>query len=54
MVRQHATVRSQAQWRWMHATKQRFAHKWSRARKRSYGKTTGYRSLPARRGARRR
>ncbi|MFC8704093.1 hypothetical protein ACFUIV_18155 [Streptomyces anulatus] len=54
MARRRGKVRSQAQWRWAFATKQRFAHRWARARKRSYGKTTGYRTLPARRGTRRR
>ncbi len=38
----------------MYATKQTFSKRWSRARKRSHGKTTGYRTLPARRGTRRR
>lgn len=47
-------VRSQAQWRWMYATKQPFAHRWARARKRTYGKNTDYRTLPARKGVRRR
>lgn len=54
MARQRGKVRSQAQWRWAFATRQRFAHRWARARKRSHGKTTGYRTLPARRGIRRR
>jgi hypothetical protein len=47
-------VRSQAQWRWMFATRQRFAHRWARSRKRQVGKTTDYRILPPRRGAGRR
>jgi hypothetical protein len=47
-------VRSQAQWRWMFARKMPFAHKWARSRKRTYGKSTDYRTLPARRGVRRR
>lgn len=47
-------VRSQAQWRWMYATKQPFAKRWSRARKRSRGKIVGFRTLPARKGVRRR
>lgn len=54
MARQRGKVRSQAQWRWMYAAKMPFRKRWSRARKRSHGKTTGYRTLPARRGARRR
>lgn len=52
--RRSGKVRSRAQYRWMYATKQAFAHRWAHARKRSYGKTTGYRTLPARKGARRR
>ncbi|MGX1220330.1 hypothetical protein [Streptomyces ambofaciens] len=47
-------VRSRAQWRWMFANKKAFAHRWARSRKRRYGKTTGYRTLPARKRARRR
>lgn len=54
MAGQAGKVRSQAQWRWMFATKQRFAHRWARARKRTAGKVTGYRTLPPRRGARKR
>jgi hypothetical protein len=47
-------VRSQAQWRWMWATKKPFARRWSNARKRTYGKKTDFRTLPPRRGVRRR
>lgn len=47
-------VRSQAQYRWMYARRMPFAHRWAHARKRSYGKTVGYRTLPVRRGVRRR
>ncbi|WP_411095978.1 hypothetical protein [Streptomyces sp. 020-2-3H-GM] len=54
MARQRGKVRSQAQWRWAFVTRQRFAHRWARARKRSHGKVTGYRTLPARKGIRRR
>ncbi|MFI5649918.1 hypothetical protein ACIA71_01695 [Streptomyces anulatus] len=54
MARQRGKLRSRAQWRWMYATKQTFSKRWSRARKRSHGKITGYRTLPARRGTRRR
>lgn len=54
MTRKQGKVRSQAQYRWMFATKQPFAHRWARARKRAAGKTTGYRTLPARRGVRKR
>lgn len=46
-------VRSQAQWRWMWAQKKPFARRWAHARKRRYGKTSGYRTLPARKRARR-
>jgi hypothetical protein len=54
MARRTGRVRSQAQWRWMYATHQRFAHRWSSARKVSRGKTVGYRTLPVRKGIRRR
>lgn len=47
-------VRSQAQWRFMFAAKKPWAHRWARARKRTYGKKTDYRTLPARKGVRRR
>ncbi|MFR9794242.1 hypothetical protein ACL07V_37405 [Streptomyces sp. MB22_4] len=47
-------VRSRAQWRWMFASKQRFAHKWASARKRTYGKKTDFQTLPPRKGIRRR
>lgn len=54
MPGKRGAVRSRAQWRWMFATKQTFAHKWARKRKRTYGKKTDYRTLPPRRGVRRR
>jgi hypothetical protein len=52
--RRTGKVRSQAQWRFMFAAKKPFAHRWARARKRTYGKKTDYRTLPARKGVRRR
>lgn len=54
MSRKQGKVRSRAQYRWMFATKQPFARRWAHARKRAAGKITGYRTLPARRGVRRR
>ncbi|MGW6912578.1 hypothetical protein ACWGB8_01950 [Kitasatospora sp. NPDC054939] len=54
MTRKQGKVRSQAQWRWMFATKQPFARRWAGARKRAAGTTTGYRTLPARRSTRKR
>jgi hypothetical protein len=54
MSRKQGKVRSQAQWRWMWATKQPFARRWAHARKRTAGKVKGYRTLPARKGTRRR
>jgi hypothetical protein len=54
MSRRQGKVRSQAQWRWMWATHQSFARRWSHARKRAAGRTKGYRTLPARKSVRRR
>lgn len=47
-------VRSQAQWRFMFAVKKPFAHRWARARKRTYGKKADYQTLPPRKAVRRR
>ena len=37
---------SQAQWRWMYATRQPFAHKWSEQIVAERGPKTGFHSLP--------
>ncbi|MFF7335435.1 hypothetical protein [Streptomyces sp. NPDC008150] len=54
MPSKRGKVRSQKQWRWMFAAKKPFAHRWARSRKRTYGPKTGYRTLPVRKGVRRR
>lgn len=45
---------SKAQWRWAYATHQPFAHKEAEKVVATRGKKTGYRSLPRRKGARKR
>jgi hypothetical protein len=45
---------SKAQWRFLFATHKKFAHKWAERVERSGGVKTGYRALPARKGARKR
>jgi hypothetical protein len=45
---------SKAQFRWMYATHQRFAHKWGERLERRGGVKTGYRALPVRKGVRKR
>lgn len=43
---------SKVQWRWMYATHQKFAHKWSEYIEATRGVKTGYHSLPERKGVR--
>lgn len=45
---------SKAQWRFLFATHKPFAHRWAEAIEASRGVKTGYRSLPARKGLRKR
>jgi hypothetical protein len=45
---------SKAQWRFLFARHMKFAHKWAERVERDRGVKTGYRSLPARKGARKR
>lgn len=45
---------SKAQWRFLFATHKPFAHKWAEEVVAERGKKTGFRSLPERKGARKR
>lgn len=45
---------SKAQWRWMYATHQPFAHKWADQVVAERGKKTGFRALPNRKTIRKR
>jgi hypothetical protein len=47
-------MHSKAQWRFLFATKKPFAHKWAEKIERTRGEKTGYRSLPTRKGAKKR
>lgn len=47
-------MHSKAQWRFLYATKKPFAHKWAEQVVAERGPKTGYRSLPDRKGARKR
>jgi len=47
-------VVSQAQWRWMYATHQEFAHRWGEAAVAKRGPKASYRGLPTRRSLKKR
>lgn len=47
-------MHSRAQWRWAFATHQKFAKKWADKIVATRGKKTGFHSLPARKGVRKR
>jgi hypothetical protein len=47
-------MHSKAQWRFLMATHKTFAHRWAHQVEAEKGKVTGYRSLPDRKGVRKR